>query len=62
MSTLIAADAIAKPNLPSGGSVIVSYGPVLGSAHRVGRALHLRDNPELGNPPGRPLQVHRPGR
>jgi hypothetical protein len=32
--------ALAKPNLPDNGSVLVSYIPVEESAHRVGRALH----------------------
>ncbi|MFG2917954.1 Voldacs domain-containing protein [Kitasatospora sp. NPDC048298] len=40
-------DAIAKPNLPSGGSMVVSYSPLLESAHQIGRALHGLDNPEL---------------
>ncbi|MFE4520376.1 hypothetical protein ACFRMQ_40220 [Kitasatospora sp. NPDC056783] len=41
------ADAIAKPNLPSGGAMIVSYSRLLESAHQVGRTLHDLDNPEL---------------
>ncbi|MGW7441936.1 Voldacs domain-containing protein [Kitasatospora sp. NPDC054795] len=39
------ADAVAKPNLPSGGAMLVSYSRVLESAHQAGRALH-----ELGDP------------
>ncbi|MFB8201725.1 hypothetical protein [Kitasatospora purpeofusca] len=42
-----ALDAIAKPNLPSGGSMVVSYSPLIESANRVGRALHHLDNPDL---------------
>jgi hypothetical protein len=41
------AAAVATPNLPHGGSVIVEYSPVLENAHRVGRALIALDNPEL---------------
>ncbi|MFJ2607945.1 hypothetical protein ACIO13_23665 [Streptomyces sp. NPDC087425] len=41
------ADAISRPNLPSGGSLTVSYSSLLESAHRVGRALHLLDDPQL---------------
>ncbi|MFJ2007757.1 hypothetical protein [Streptomyces chartreusis] len=33
-------DAISRPNLPSGGTLVVSYSSLLESAHRVGRALH----------------------
>ncbi|MFJ8361779.1 hypothetical protein [Streptomyces sp. NPDC093984] len=40
-------DAITRPHLPSGGTLIVSYSPVLESAHRVGRALHNLDHPQL---------------
>ncbi|MGA8456434.1 MAG: hypothetical protein WB800_13620, partial [Streptosporangiaceae bacterium] len=36
--------ALAKPNLPHNGTVLVSYTPVEENAHRVGRALH-----EIGN-------------
>ncbi|MFJ7275521.1 hypothetical protein [Kitasatospora sp. NPDC098663] len=32
------ADAIAKPHLPSGGSMTVSYSPLIESANRIGRA------------------------
>jgi hypothetical protein len=32
--------ALAKPNLPDNGTMVVSYIPVEESAHRVGRALH----------------------
>jgi hypothetical protein len=32
--------AVRQPNLPSGGSLIVSYDPVEESGHRLGRALH----------------------
>jgi SAM-dependent methyltransferase len=41
------ADAITRPNLPSGGSMAVSYSSLLESAHRVGRALHRLDDPQL---------------
>ncbi|MFJ2189973.1 hypothetical protein ACIOJE_18870 [Kitasatospora sp. NPDC087861] len=41
------ADAIAKPNLPSGGSMVVSYSRLIESANRIGRALHELDDPEL---------------
>lgn len=41
-STVI--DALRKPNLPHGGSLVQSYVRVVESAHRVGRALH-----DLGN-------------
>ncbi|MEU4117753.1 hypothetical protein AB0F71_25060 [Kitasatospora sp. NPDC028055] len=41
------ADAIAKPNLPSGGSMVVSYCRLIESANRVGRALHELDDSEL---------------
>ncbi|MGC0319340.1 hypothetical protein [Kitasatospora acidiphila] len=41
------AAAVATPNLPHGGSVIVEYSPVLENANRVGRALIALDNPEL---------------
>ncbi|MFF7991955.1 hypothetical protein ACFZDG_19440 [Kitasatospora xanthocidica] len=41
------ADAIAKPNLPSGGSMVVSYSPLIESANRIGRALHELDDPAL---------------
>jgi len=41
------ADAITRPNLPSGGSMTVSYSSLLESAHRVGRALHHLDDPQL---------------
>ncbi|MFD8478522.1 hypothetical protein [Kitasatospora sp. NPDC059673] len=34
------ADAIAKPNLPSGGATIVTYSRLLESAHQTGRSLH----------------------
>ncbi|MFB7674457.1 hypothetical protein ACFC26_23890 [Kitasatospora purpeofusca] len=40
-------DAIAKPNLPSGGSMVVSYSPLTESANRVGRALHELADPGL---------------
>ncbi|MEU1596662.1 hypothetical protein ABZ468_28380 [Streptomyces sp. NPDC005708] len=40
-------DAITRPNLPSGGSIVVSYSSLLESAHRVGRALHHLDDPQL---------------
>ncbi|MFF1789567.1 hypothetical protein ACFVX9_24280 [Kitasatospora sp. NPDC058243] len=40
-------DAIAKPNLPRYGSMIVSYSPLIESANRVGRALHDIDDPDL---------------
>ncbi|WP_328954435.1 hypothetical protein [Kitasatospora purpeofusca] len=42
-------DAIAKPHLPSGGAVMVSYSGLLESANRVGRALHNLDDPDLTN-------------
>lgn len=41
------ADAITRPNLPSGGSMVVSYSSLLESAHRVGRALHRLDDEQL---------------
>ncbi|MGW2253648.1 hypothetical protein ACWCXH_26165 [Kitasatospora sp. NPDC001660] len=41
------AGAVAAPNLPEGGMLTVSYTPVLESAHRVGRALHALNNPDL---------------
>ncbi|MFH8387431.1 hypothetical protein ACH4E7_42130 [Kitasatospora sp. NPDC018058] len=41
------ADAIAKPNLPSGGSMVVSYSRLLESANHVGRVLHELDDPKL---------------
>ncbi|MFD9863416.1 hypothetical protein [Streptomyces alboflavus] len=40
-------DAIARPNLPSGGTMTVSYSSLLESAHRVGRALHHLHDPQL---------------
>ncbi len=40
-------DAIAKPNLPSGGSMVVSYSLLIESANRVGRALHELADPAL---------------
>ncbi|MET9398456.1 N-terminal phage integrase SAM-like domain-containing protein [Kitasatospora sp. NPDC002965] len=40
-------DAIAKPNLPSGGSMVVSCSRLLESPHQVGRVLHHLDSPEL---------------
>ncbi|MGI5518782.1 hypothetical protein [Streptomyces sp. CA-106131] len=40
-------DAITRPNLPSGGTMVVSYSSLLESAHRVGRALHHLDDPQL---------------
>ncbi|MFE2972096.1 hypothetical protein ACFXKC_52795 [Streptomyces sp. NPDC059340] len=40
-------DAISHPNLPRGGTMTVSYSSVLESAHRVGRALHNLDDPQL---------------
>ncbi|MFJ8795857.1 hypothetical protein [Streptomyces sp. NPDC102462] len=40
-------DAITRPNLPSGGTMVVSYSSLLESAHRVGRALHQLDDPQL---------------
>ncbi|MFI9274028.1 hypothetical protein ACIGXM_25465 [Kitasatospora sp. NPDC052896] len=40
-------EAITRPNLPQGGSVIISYSPLVESAHQVGRALHTLDNPDL---------------
>ncbi|MFH8385084.1 hypothetical protein ACH4E7_29775 [Kitasatospora sp. NPDC018058] len=39
--------AISQPNLPEGGSVIVSYSALLESAHQVGRALHALNDPDL---------------
>ncbi|MFC4561327.1 hypothetical protein ACFO4E_05610 [Nocardiopsis mangrovi] len=39
--------AIADPNLPSGGFLTQSYSPVEECAHRVGRVLHTIGNPEL---------------
>ncbi|MFE5585487.1 hypothetical protein [Kitasatospora sp. NPDC056531] len=39
--------AITQPNLPQTGSMIVSYSPLIESAHQVGRALHTLDNPDL---------------
>ncbi|GAA2264283.1 hypothetical protein ACWCXH_35015 [Kitasatospora sp. NPDC001660] len=39
--------AITQPNLPQTGPVIVSYSPLIESAHQVGRALHTLDNPDL---------------
>ncbi|WP_198042151.1 hypothetical protein [Kitasatospora azatica] len=41
------AQAMAEPNLPQGGSMVVQYSPLLENAHRVGRALVALDNPEL---------------
>ncbi|MEV7359314.1 hypothetical protein [Kitasatospora sp. NPDC091276] len=41
------AEAIANPNLPSGGSMVVSYSRVIESANRVGRVLHELSSPEL---------------
>ncbi|WP_035841580.1 hypothetical protein [Kitasatospora azatica] len=41
------ASAISEPNLPRGGTMTVSYSPLLESAHRVGRALHDIADPEL---------------
>jgi hypothetical protein len=41
------AQAVSSPHLPSGGSITVSYSPLLESAHRVGRALVDLDNAEL---------------
>jgi hypothetical protein len=32
--------ALAKPNLPSSGTMLISYNPVVESAHRLGRVLH----------------------
>ncbi|MCC9311544.1 hypothetical protein LN042_31525 [Kitasatospora sp. RB6PN24] len=40
-------EVISQPNLPQGGSVTVSYSPLLESAHQAGRALHALDNPDL---------------
>ncbi|MBW8705433.1 hypothetical protein MBT84_38105 [Streptomyces sp. MBT84] len=40
-------DAITQPHLPSGGTMLVSYSHILESAHRVGRALHRLDVPQL---------------
>ncbi|MGW3043983.1 hypothetical protein ACWC9T_28950 [Kitasatospora sp. NPDC001159] len=40
-------EAISQPNLPQGGSVTVSYSPLIESAHQVGRALRPLDNPHL---------------
>lgn len=40
-------DAITRPNLPSGGSMVISYSSLLESAHRVGRALHRLEDPQL---------------
>ena len=40
-------DAISRPNLPSGGTLVVSYSNLLESAHRVGRALHSIGDPQL---------------
>ncbi|MFC9679434.1 hypothetical protein [Streptomyces sp. NPDC056948] len=40
-------EAITRPNLPSGGAMTVSYSSLLESAHRVGRALHHLDDPQL---------------
>ncbi|MFJ1708417.1 hypothetical protein [Kitasatospora sp. NPDC088346] len=39
--------AISQPNLPHGGTMTVSYSPVLESANRIGRALVALDSPEL---------------
>jgi len=39
--------AIRAPNLPSGGLLLQSYDPVVEWAHRVGRALHAIDDPDL---------------
>lgn len=41
------AGAIAEPNLPSGGTMVVSYSRLIESANRVGRALHELDDPDL---------------
>lgn len=41
------AHAVAEPNLPHGGTLTVSYSPVLENAHRVGRALAALAVPEL---------------
>ncbi|MFD4906872.1 MULTISPECIES: hypothetical protein [Kitasatospora] len=41
------ADAITKPPLPSGGTMMISYSRLLESANRVGRALHHLDTPDL---------------
>ncbi|MFI9367016.1 hypothetical protein ACIG5E_39195 [Kitasatospora sp. NPDC053057] len=41
--------AIARPNLPQGGMLDVSYSPLAESAHRAGRALHTLDNADLTN-------------
>lgn len=41
------AEAVAAPNLPHGGTMTVSYSPVLENAHRVGRALLALDLAEL---------------
>jgi hypothetical protein len=41
------AAAIGNPNLPSGGTMIVSYGRLMESAHRVGRALHDLGDPQV---------------
>lgn len=41
------AAAVSAPHLPSGGTLVVSYSPLLESAHRVGRALHAIDDPEF---------------
>ncbi|MFH9355510.1 hypothetical protein [Kitasatospora sp. NPDC017646] len=40
-------EAISRPDLPQGGSVIVSYSPLVESAHQVGRALHALNDPDL---------------
>ncbi|MFE6751052.1 hypothetical protein ACFVGM_34745 [Kitasatospora purpeofusca] len=40
-------DTMTKPNLPSRGSMVVSYSPLIESANRVGRALHKLADPGL---------------
>ncbi|WP_329586928.1 hypothetical protein OG500_36980 [Kitasatospora sp. NBC_01250] len=39
--------AVEAPNLPHGGTMTVSYSPVLENAHRIGRALLALELPEL---------------
>ncbi|RAJ38389.1 hypothetical protein K353_04326 [Kitasatospora sp. SolWspMP-SS2h] len=46
-------DAIAAPHLPHGGTMTVSYSPLVESAHRAGRALHGLHDP--GGPGGEAL-------
>ncbi|WP_457033178.1 hypothetical protein [Kitasatospora sp. P5_F3] len=41
------AQAVAEPNLPQGGSITVSYSPLVENANRVGRALLALGLPEL---------------